>query len=145
VPTNVVDSDTSTIDLNNGKLQAGDTITATFSEAIASGLVTPTSITESRTITGNAFLTIGGFTNGALDMGSALYVAIASVTFSATGATSTPAKTVTITAGSLTSGILSDLGQGLLGGGMDYVPAPTLLDAAGNAATGSFHTSSPVF
>jgi hypothetical protein len=144
VPVVVTDDDGGI--LTNGELATGDKLQATFSEAILPATVTtPTTITEGGApLLSNKLLTIGGFTNGALDMGSPLYTVLGTVTFAATAGLSNANKTLTITAGSCVSSC-AIVRLGVLGGGMDYVPAPTSTDAAGNAATGSFHTTFPLF
>lgn len=132
VPVTLIDGSGST----NGRLQTGDSLGATFSEPIASGAPTTTTITETRPTSGNATLTITGFTNGALSMGSTNYLAAAgSVSVPGTGALSGDARTLTITAGACTVNC-TNLATGT-GTTMSYRPAPTLLDAAGNAAAGS--------
>lgn len=141
VPTAIVDSDTSTafLNLTNGKLENNDTLSVTFSEAIATGLQTPTTITEA-TSGGTSTLSIPGFTNGALPMGSGDY---GSIVFSATVTTANAGTTVIVEAG--TCGTLCiNLVQGS-GTTMVYVPAPTLLDVAGNGAAGQIATGFKIF
>ncbi|MEA2298841.1 MAG: hypothetical protein QOF77_1777 [Solirubrobacteraceae bacterium] len=141
VPVSVTDTSGSF----DGLLQAGDTISATFSEPIASGLPSSPAITESRPATGNATLTIPGFALGSLDMMSADYLLLplTSVTFSGTSALSNANKTITITGScGLCLNLVNSTGSGT---GMVYVPATTLLDSAGNAATGSFTTNFRIF
>ena len=102
---------------------------------------------EDSTLLANTLLTIAGFTNGAIDMGSPLYTALSvKVTLNATAALSNANATLTILAGTCSSGCgLGNLLQGLLGGTFQYVPAPALTDAAGNPAAGSFTTTFPLF
>ena len=80
-------------------------------------------------------------------MGSTTYILLPSlsVTFNATAALSNAGKTLTVTAGSCPLCILSNLLPGDAGLGMNFVPAATLTDAAGNAAIGSFRTNFPLF
>ncbi|MEA2219963.1 MAG: hypothetical protein QOJ35_2589 [Solirubrobacteraceae bacterium] len=132
------------LDQVDGELQGGDTFHAVFSEPIAGGLPGSTPITESESSGANATLTIAGFTDGALDMGSTDYVGPdASVAFAAISALSNANTTITITAGSCSASCL-DVRAGT-GTKMTYRPAPTLLDAAGNAATGSAATGFRIF
>lgn len=132
--------------LSDGKLGTDDWLAATFSEAIAAGVTTPTTITESNPGSGFTLLTIGGFTNGALNMGSNYLTLGNSITFAATAALSNVNRTLTVTAGNCSSGcLLTNLLQGSAGNGMDFVPAPGLTDAAGNPAVGTVETNTPLF
>jgi hypothetical protein len=93
-------------------------------------------------LTGNVFLTISGFTDGALDMGSTDYLSVTGVAtsiFTGTGLLS-GGNTVTITVTVSTSG--ASLPRSGSGTTMACRPAPTLLDAAGNVAAGSITTGS---
>ena len=138
---------TDTNGLLDGQLAAGDTLAVTFSEAIASGAPGSTSITEARSGSTNT-LTITGITAGALDLGSNDYLGLSgsSISFAGTVASSNAGRTLTVSAGGCTSGLLPCL---LVGAGtgttMVYVPPATLLDAAGNAATGSRGTGFRIF
>jgi hypothetical protein len=129
----------------DGLLQVGDTLVATFSEAIASGAPGSTPITEARGSSGNAFLTITGFTDGALDMSSANYAPLGlTVSFVGTSTLSNASKTVTITTGACSVGLCLNLlaGSGI---GMIYKPATTLADVAGNAAAGTIVTGFKIY
>jgi hypothetical protein len=122
--------------LINGRLEQNNTLIITFSEAIAGGVQTPTTITETRPASGNATLSIPGVTNGALGLGSADYlISQGSVITAASVALSADSRTLTITAGACSSGCLL-VGTGT-GTTMVYVPAATLVDGAANPATGS--------
>lgn len=133
-PVPVALSDTS--GLLDGRLEQGDTLSATFSEALATGIPSSPTITETRPGSGNATLSITGVTNGALGLGSADYLLLAgSVSVPATANLSAGSRTLTITAGVCSLGCTS-LSSGT-GTSMVYVPALTLLDTAGNAAAGS--------
>jgi hypothetical protein len=132
VPTGLADTN----GLTDGLLQQNDTLRATFSEPIAGGAPTTTTITETRPATGNATLSITGFTNGALNLGSSNYLLMTgTVSVPGTGALSADAKTLTITAGACSLGC-TNRGAGS-GTTMTYLPAPGLVDAAGNPAAGS--------
>ncbi len=128
-----------------GRIETGDTFVASFSEAIAAAsLPGSTPITEDGVAPGADVLTIAGFTSPALVMSSANYVAgVFVVVFAGTSALSAGNATITVTVGTCTT----SCGQERNGTGatMIYVPATTLLDAAGNAATGSRSTGFRIF
>lgn len=129
---------------SDGLVQPGDTFIVTFSEAIASGLPGSTPITESQTLGAHTVMSISGFMTGTQDMGTGDYfVLTGSATYAGTSALTNANKTVTITVGAC-SGLCLNL---LAGSGttMPYVPAPGLVDAAGNAATGSKVTGFKIF
>ncbi len=129
----------------DGKIETGDSFVTSFSEAIAAtSLPASTPITEDGITAGFDKLTIAGFTGAGLDMSSANYVAgVFVVTFAGASALSAGNTTITITVGACTS----NCGQERMGTGatMIYVPATTLLDAAGNAAAGSRATAFRIF
>jgi hypothetical protein len=143
-PVPIAVSDT-TLLFGDGKIELLDTFRAIFSETIAGGVPLLPSITESRAASGNVFLTISGFTDGALDMGSTDYLAgtgVATTLFTGTGLLS-GGNTVTITVTVSTSG--ASLPRAGSGTTMAYRPSPALVDAAGNAATGSIITGFTIF
>ena len=135
VPVTITDTDGTT----DGKMEAGDTLVVTFSEAITSTITSPITITESDPNGGgNDTLTIPGLTNGALDTGSNLYITSNNSSATFAGSTlilSNGNKTLTATVG-ITAG-----GSGITaaGGPNTFVFAAStgLTDAAGNTATGS--------
>jgi hypothetical protein len=124
-------------------MEVGDTFAVTFSETIATTVAPTTTITETDpSVAGNDRLTIGGLTAVAgVATGSNLYIltdntsaAFSSSTMSSSGAvvTATVAGTCAGTCGvNITAGI----------GALVFTPDPTLQDAAGNAAAGSFTTA----
>jgi hypothetical protein len=126
----------------DGQLQAADTLTLTFSEALkASTVPTAPAITEARGAAGtNATLSIPGLTAGALGMGTPNYLSAngTSAVFAATAtATAAAPATVKLTAGTCSSGC-ARVAAPATTPTMSFVPAATLTDAAGNAATGSY-------
>lgn len=126
----------------DGKLGVGDTMSVVFSEAMA-GLQATTTVTESKGLSAVS-LSVPGFTNGDLDMGSGAYVTVVltSITYNATSALSPNDRTITITVGSC-SGLCINLSAG--NGTMTYVPATNLHDGAGNVVAGTKDFTGPLF
>ena len=127
---------------NSGRIQAGDTFFATFSEAIlATSVPLTTTVTEADPAGAVTIdtLNIPGITNGAITTGGSAYVATdgGSAAFAASTAGVYLSTTVYVTVGPACLGTgCASLGRG--NGAFVYVPATTLTDAAGNAAAGSW-------
>ena len=126
-----------------GVMEAGDTVTVTFSETIATAAGPGTTITETDpTGSGNDRLTVGGLTAvGGVATGSNVYVvtdntsaSFASSTLSKVGA----AVTATV-AGACSGTCAANLAAGI--GALVFTPDSSLADAAGNTATGSVTTA----
>jgi hypothetical protein len=138
VPTALTDTNGTT----DGLMQAGDTLTVTFSEALLTSTVPTTGITATVSRGGtnsNVLLAIAGIANNS-DTGSSNYFSTngpKSATFSG-GTAVRSGSTFTFSVGSTFSGDTPAASQGTF----TYVPAATITDAAGNAATGSFATIS---
>jgi hypothetical protein len=138
VPTAITDTPGAT----DGLMQAGDTLTVTFSEALLTSTVPTTGITATVSRGGtnsNVLLAIAGIANSS-DTGSSNYFAgngPRSATFTGGSAVRSGA-TFTFTVGPTFSGDTLAASQGTF----TYVPAATITDAAGNAAAGSFATAS---
>lgn len=131
----------------DGEMATGDTFVASFSEAIAAAsLPGSTPITEDGGGTGSVLFTIAGFSGAGLDMGATNYISGKKlVVFAGTSVLSAGNKTITITVGACTSGGTCGAEKAGSGTTMIYVPATTLLDAAGNAAAGSRSTGFKIF
>jgi hypothetical protein len=145
VPTALTDNDTGVT--TNGKVAAGDTMSVTFSEALAPASVTAaTTVTESRPASGNATLSVPSFTNGALGMGATAYLTAASTSIVLAGTNSLGSgnTVLTVTVGACSTGC-TNAGQNLTNASFTYTPATTLTDPAGNAAAGSFTLSNRLF
>ena len=126
-----------------GLMEAGDTVTVTFSETIATAAGPGTTITETDpTGSGNDRLTVAGLTAvGGVATGSNVYVvtdntsaSFASSTLSKVGA----AVTATV-AGACSGTCAANLAAGI--GALVFTPDSSLADAAGNTATGSVTTA----
>jgi hypothetical protein len=114
----------------------------TFNDRVnpASAPASGTNGTEARSGKTNVLLTIPGITNGGLDTGSPDYVSgngSKTATFSWTAAWSNNNTVLTITVTAL-----SGQAPAASSGRLVFTPATTIADAAGNAATGTFSTSS---
>ena len=135
----------------SGRLQANDNFYAVFSEAIlATSVPSTTTVTEADpagSVTIDT-LNIPGITNGAITTGGSGYVTNDGGTASFAGSSAGVylATTVYAVVGPTCSGSgCANLGRG--SGVFVYVPAPTITDAAGNGATGSWTapSSTPLF
>jgi hypothetical protein len=145
VPVSISDTNIGT----DGKMEAGDTLTVTFSEVLAPGSVPGSaSVTETDPLgSGNDTLTIAGMSNGALTLGGNNYIrddgtsaSFASSNVALTGAS----KAITVTVAGSCSGTC---GANITAGNGTFVfaPAATIADPAGNAAAGSTSLSLRVF
>jgi hypothetical protein len=125
---------------NSGKTERNDTLRLTFSEALD-----PASVPASTTVTfvnvgggsGNDSVDLPGITNGPVSTGSTGWVLNNhAVTHNASIALSSgnTVVTVTITACALNCGFAGATGKS---GTLVFVPAPSLRDVAGNAASGT--------
>ncbi len=140
VPVNVVSANNG---ITAGLMEAADTFIVTFSEPIATAIGPSTTITETDPSgAGNDKLTITGLTAAAgVATGSNAYIltdntsaAFASSTISKSGAV------ITATVAGACSGTCdANITAGI--GALVFTPDPTLQDAAGNAAAGSFTTA----
>jgi hypothetical protein len=126
-----------------GLMQAGDTLTVTFSEALAAATV-PASVAVTQLddpATGADFLNIPGVTSGALDLGSLDYLLARNkqATFASSAAALTSPTALRVTAAGPCSGDCMQLraGQGVF----VFAPAATITDLAANAAAGTFPTA----
>jgi hypothetical protein len=138
VPTNVAATNAGT---TAGRIEANDTLTITFSEAIATPVSGLASISETDPNgNGNDTLTIGGVVTNA-NTGSNGYVTSNNQTATFASSTTTVGG-ATITAkvlGACSGGGCASLAASQ--GAMVFAPNPTIADAAGNAAAGSFTTA----
>ncbi len=125
----------------NGRIQAGDTISITFSEALAPASV-PSSTTVSITDplgTGNDTLTMVGVSDGARTLGATGYVTtdggVASFAAS-TVALLTSNTVIRVTVGATCSGTgCAGIATQTSNGTYSYLAAPSITDLAGNAAS----------
>ncbi len=138
VPTGVTSTNSGTA----GLMEAGDTLTITFSEDIV-GAGGPVAVSQQDDGTGSDFLDIPGITSGLVSLGSPDYLHARGKRATFAGSSWAAAgNTVTVTvAGTCSANPQSNCdkltpGQGLF----VYVPAATLTDAAGNPAAGSLST-----
>lgn len=126
-----------------GKMESGDELAITFSEDVT-GVPGTSTVTETdQAGNGPDQYSINGVTNGQHSTGSDNYVTKnnKSASFDATILASGPKITVQLT-GSC-SGDCDALGAGM--GVLQYTPASSLKDAAGNPAAGSYTTPSTSF
>lgn len=125
-----------------GLMEVGDTFEVTFSEAIASPVGPGAAITETDPSVGNDQLTISGLTAVAgVVTGSNLYIATdgTSAAFSSSTMSKASAVITATVAGSCSGTCGANITAG--SGALVFTPDPTLQDAAGNAAAGSFTTA----
>jgi hypothetical protein len=127
----------------NGQLQVGDRLILTFNQSLATASVPTafTEATESRT-TGTVALTIPGITSGALNTGSAAYLALTGAKTASFDGTVTLAGSGTTTTATIIVTTLSGDATALGSGALVFQPAATITDGGGNAATGPFTTAS---
>ncbi len=128
----------------NGQLQVGDRLVLTFDEELSPASVPAmfTGATEARVSNEHVRLSIPGFTNGAVDTGSAGYLSGSTsrtATFAGTAAllNSGAGTTVTITVTSLTGSTTT-----ASSGPLKFATATTITGLDGTPATGTFSTSS---
>ena len=123
----------------NGKMEAGDKLVLTYSEAVT-GLTFNPAVTENRPNNGNVTLNIVGFTTTA-DTGTNGYVSSKSTNLTATGAAALSAGNTTVT---ITLGAIGGTGTAAASNGalVFNQTGTTIKDAAGNAAAGTFTTPS---
>ncbi|PLS75484.1 MAG: hypothetical protein CYG61_07095 [Actinobacteria bacterium] len=124
-----------------GRIEAGDELSVSFSEPL-SALSVPTStvVSQINVEEGNDQLDIEGVTAGPLDTGSGGYVVEEgpNLGFSdSTVALSNGGSTLTVVVGATCTDCS---GAEPSAGALVFLPAPTLTDAAGNGAAGSFTT-----
>jgi hypothetical protein len=135
----------------NGSVQAGDTVSITFGEALNPATVAATgTLTLSRGRTGNTTWAVNGFTNGALSTGNTGYLrqpnfgSTYTVTYAGTLALSNTNRTVTFTVTGACGGSCTQLNTTAASGSWVFTPATSLRDVAGNTATGTLTSSSTV-
>jgi hypothetical protein len=132
----------------NGRIQAGDTISFTFSEALA-----PSSVPASTTVSitdpfgsGNDTLTVVGVSNGARTLGATGYVTTdnSTASFASSAVALLTSNTVIrVTVGSTCSGTgCAGIATQTTNGTYSYLAAPTITDLAGNAASTTVLTRS---
>ena len=149
VPTAISDTNVGT----DGKMEAGDTLSVTFSEALAAASVPATaSVTETDPNgTGNDTLAISGVTAGALDTGSDGYIKNNNSYASFSGSTvvlTGASKTVAVTVGGSCYSSSGTCAVNILAGGsgsLSLVPAGSLTDSVGNPAVGSVSRTFKLF
>ncbi len=129
---------------HDGTISAtADTFSVTFSGALDPSRVPATAnLTMSRGRNGNTTWAINGITNGAQSTGGTGYLArpgfgTNTVTYAGSVALSNGNTTITFTVTGGCSGSCSQLTTVPVNGTWVYAPATTLLNAAGNAVTGS--------
>jgi hypothetical protein len=128
-----------------GRIDAGDALLVTFSEAIlAASLPATTTVTEADPpgAVNIDTLTVPGVANGTLTTGGNGYITGngREAGFAASPVSLSAATTVRVQVGPVCAGT----GCGTTGadtGAFGYVPAPSLTDAAGNGAGGSYTTA----
>jgi hypothetical protein len=141
--TAIVSKQSGGVTAGNGQLQLDDRLILTFNQSLATASV-PTSFTgatESRT-TGTVQLTIPGITSGALNTGSAAYLALTGTKSASFDGTVTLLNSGTTTTVTITVTTLSGDATALSSGALVFQPAATITDGAGNAAIGPFTTAS---
>ncbi|MGZ6997003.1 MAG: OmpL47-type beta-barrel domain-containing protein [Acidimicrobiia bacterium] len=133
-----------TVANHSGSVQAGtDTLSVTFGEALDPTKVPATgTLTLSRSRTGNTTWGISGLTNGQLSTGTTGYLkqptfGSYTVIYAGSLALSNGNRTVTFTVTGACSGSCSNLSTTAVSGAWVFTPATSLLDLAGNAATGT--------
>jgi hypothetical protein len=133
----------------NGAVNAGDTLSVTFGEALNPATVPATGTLTLSRASKNTSYGITGLTNGLRDTGATGYVtsngSTRTVTFAGTLALSNNNRTVTFTVTGPCAGSCSALSTTPRSGSLQFVAAPTLRDLAGNApSTSSVSASSQV-
>ncbi len=126
---------------HNGTIAAGDSFTATFGEALA-----PASVPAIATLTlsrsnGNTSYGISGLTNGLLTTGGTGYLTSSgttrTITYAGTLVLSNSNRTVTFTVTGACAGTCTARSTTAQQGQFQFTPTTTLLDPAGNTATGT--------
>ncbi len=129
---------TDTNGTTDGLIQAADTLSLTFSEALkASTVPAAPTVTESRPASGNTTLSIPGVTNGALSMGAPDYVATASTAVTFAGSATASGTGLTVTVGACSTNCTRPTAPATTPT-VAFTAATTLTDAAGNAATRAY-------
>jgi hypothetical protein len=152
--TAVASKESDGVTTGDGKLENGDRLIVTFSEALAPATVPSTFSGATETRAGSllaaqphVFMSIPGFTNGTLDTGNKAYLAngilcvltvcsAGTATFGGTAALSAGNTVVTLIVNALT-GDATAASSGILG----FKPAAAIQDLVGNGATGTFNTA----
>jgi hypothetical protein len=122
-----------------GKLEPGDQLVVTFSEPLLASTVPASTTVSERDPSGSGsdVLNIAGITDGDQDTASNNYIVTSSATASfASSTVSLATSTVTVTVGSTCAGSAC-AGISTSQGDLDFSPATTITDAAGNPATGT--------
>lgn len=135
VPMTVADANVGT----NGRAEAGDSVSITFSEALGTASVpTSTSLTLTDPVgTGSDTLSITGVTNGARSTGGANYMTLDGgvATWTSSVVLTNLGRTLTVTfTGTCTGSGCGSLGTQATNGTFSFVSATTLTDVSGNIA-----------
>ncbi len=133
----------------NGTVQASvDTFAVTFNDALDPATVPATATLTLSRSSSNTSYGISGLTNGLLTTGSTNYLTSSgstrTVTYAGSLALSNGNKTVTFTVSGACAGTCTALSSTTASGAFSFTPATTLLDVAGNAASGTTTASSQV-
>ena len=134
---------------HSGTVQATvDTFSVTFGEALDPATVPATATLTLSRSNGNTSYGISGVTNGLLTTGGNGYLTSSgttrTVTFAGSVALSNSNRTVTFTVTGACAGTCTALSTTAVNGRFVFTPAATLLDRAGNAATGNTTSSNQV-
>ena len=137
---------TDTNGLIDGRVEVGDTLVITFSEALAPGTVpSSTSVTVSDPVgAGNDTISIVGVTNGARSTGGANYVTLdggVATWGSSSVALGNASRTVTVTIGGTCAGTgCAALGTQTSNATFSFIAATTITDVTGNTAATAART-----
>ncbi len=137
---------TDTNGVTDGRVEAGDTLSALFTEPLATGSIpsAPTVTFTDPNTTGADRLTINGLTNGARTTGGNGYVSTNNVSYShASAVTFTNGdRTAVVTIGAACTGTCTALGTQATNATFSFQPAPGITDVAGNLIRTTARTSS---
>jgi len=128
----------------SGRVDAGDTLVVTFTEALKASTVPGTGTLTFTKTGGNDTFALTGLMNGTITTGTTGKVTTGSISYTGTMALSNANKTITYTAGACTAGC-ANAGGGSGSGTVPFVAATTLTDLAGNAAAGTFNVTLTLF
>jgi hypothetical protein len=141
VPTALTDTDGA----NNGKFEAADTMTVTFSENVIGAPATSSVVLTDKGGSGSDDgVTMSGFLATG-DLGSGNYISGNSATFGSSAVSQPAANQIKVTLGSCSSGSCASVTQSTSNASFVLTPVTTITDAATNQAAGSLTVSIRLF
>jgi hypothetical protein len=127
-----------------GRVDTGDTLVVTFTEALKPSTVAASGTLTFNKIAGNDTFSISGLINGTITTGTTGKVTASSISYTGAMGLSNANKTITFTVGSCTAGC-ANAGAGSGSGTVPFAPTAAITDPAGNAATGTFNVTLTLF